>query len=317
MRIRSYSLNRRLLTLVIIIVALVASNYFLSRNYTVVAPGATVNLREIVSVESGSKEGEGSFFLTTVSSRPLNIPLFIHAAYSPHVNIIKREKMIPPGWTIKDYLNYMKSWMEESQKIAEVVALRKAGYEPKILGEGAQIVGIMDESPAKGKLFQGDIIKKVDNKDITIADEVVKNISARAVGDVVQLQVERQGELVNVSVPTIESNNQEGQTIIGIYITTLNWKPVLPLEIRINTGNIGGPSAGSMFAMEILNQLSSKDLTKGKKVAGTGTIGCYWRGYICCQRFSVEWNKDQARGYFRNSRWQAIICRQGSEKGNG
>src|SRR5690606_33919866 len=111
-----------------------------------------------------------------------------------HVNIIKREKMIPPGWTIKDYLNYMKSWMEESQKIAEVVALRKAGYEPKILGEGAQIVGIMDESPAKGKLFQGDIIKKVDNKDITIADEVVKNISARAVGDVVQLQVERQGE---------------------------------------------------------------------------------------------------------------------------
>ncbi|NLC63361.1 MAG: PDZ domain-containing protein, partial [Thermoanaerobacterales bacterium] len=133
--------------------------------------------------------------------------------------------------------------------------------------------GIMDESPAKGKLFQGDIIKKVDNKDITIADEVVKNISARAVGDVVQLQVERQGELVNVSVPTIESNNQEGQTIIGIYITTLNWKPVLPLEIRINTGNIGGPSAGSMFAMEILNQLSSKDLTKGKKVAGTGTIG--------------------------------------------
>ncbi|MDN5312485.1 MAG: Lon-like protease, partial [Thermoanaerobacteraceae bacterium] len=59
---------------------------------------------------------------------------------------------------------------------------------------------------------------------------------------------------------------------IGVYITTLNWKPILPLNIKIDTGEIGGPSAGSMFALEILNQLSPEDLTKGKKIAGTGTI---------------------------------------------
>lgn len=269
---RNRLLKKRLRILAVIILVLVIFNYYLSQNYTIIAPGVTVELKKIVTVDAGSKTGNGSFFLTTVSSRALNMPLLFYAAFNPHVDIERREQMIPPGWNVKDYMDYMKKWMDESQKIAEVVALKKAGYNPKIFGDGAQIVEIMSESPAKGKLRQGDIIKKIDNKDVAIADEVVKSVSDRTAGDVVELEVERGGKLINVSVPTIESKTERGRTVIGIYITTLNWKPVLPLKIQINTGDIGGPSAGSMFAIEILNQLSSKDLARGRKVAGTGTI---------------------------------------------
>lgn len=265
-------LKKRLRILAVIIVLLVIFNYYLSQNYTIIAPGVTVELKKIVTVDTGSKAGKGSFFLTTVSSRALNVPLLFYAAFNQHVDIEKREQMIPPGWNFKDYMDYMKKWMDESQKIAEVVALKKAGYDPKIFGDGAQIVEIMNESPAKGKLRRGDIIKKIDNKDVAIADEVVKSVSEHTAGDVVELQVEREGKLINVSVPTIESKTERGRTVIGIYITTLNWEPVLPLKIHIDTGDIGGPSAGSMFAIEILNQLSSKDLTGGRKIAGTGTI---------------------------------------------
>lgn len=258
--------------LIITVVLLLGLNYYLSQAYTIIAPGITVDLKDIVTVENGSKDEEGSFFLTTVSSRTLNLPLLIYAAVDPHVNIERKEQMIPPGWNIKQYMDYMKKWMEESQKIAEVVALKKAGYAPKILGDGAQVVEIMPESPAKDKLLPGDIIKKVDKENVKIAEEVVTKVSNRDIGEKVELEVEREKKTMIVSLPTMESKTEKGKSVVGIYITTLNWKPVLPLKIDIDTGEIGGPSAGSMFTMEILNQLTPEDLTKGRKIAGTGTI---------------------------------------------
>lgn len=259
--------------LVIVIVILMGFNFYLSRNYTIIAPGITVDLKDIVSVEKGNKSNEkGSFFLTTVSSRTLNIPLFFYALADPYVNIERKEQMIPPGWDMKQYMDYMRKWMEESQKIAEVVALTEAGYSPKIHGDGAQVVEIMPDSPAKGKILPGDIIKKVDEKKISLAEEVVKNVSHRRIGETVDLEIERKGKGMSISVPTMESKGEKGKPVIGIYVTTLNWRPELPLNIKIDTGDIGGPSAGSMFVMEILNQLTPEDLTKGKKVAGTGTI---------------------------------------------
>ena len=178
-----FNFKRRRLNLIISAVILILSaNYYLGQNYTMVAPGITVELKDIVTVENGEKDGKGSFFLTTVSSRQMNLPLLIYSAINANVNIEKKEDVIPPGWDIKQYMDYMRIWMEESQKIAEVVALKKSGYDPKIYGDGAQIVEIMQDSPAREKLFSGDIIKKVEGVEIHLAEEVVQNISSRTVG---------------------------------------------------------------------------------------------------------------------------------------
>lgn len=264
--------KKKLLQFLALIVILLGINYYLAQNYTIMAPGITVDLKEIVTVENGIKHKEGSIFLTAVSSRTLNIPLFIYAAIDPYTDIERKEDVIPAGWDINQYMEYMKRWMEESQKIAEVVALRKAGYNPQILGDGAQVVEIMPESPANGKLMPQDVIIKVDGEKVNLADEVVKKVSSHKVGDIVKFEIVREGKTITISIPTIESKTEKGKAIVGIYITTLNWKPNLPLKIEIDTGDIGGPSAGSMLTLEILNQLSKEDLTKGKKIAGTGTI---------------------------------------------
>lgn len=258
--------------ILILIVMIVSLNFYLSKNYSVIAPGITVDLKNVVDVENGLKNEKGSFFLTTVSSRSLNIPIYLYSKINPYIEIEKRGNMIPPGWSIEEYSEYMQRWMKESQKIAEVVALRKAGYDTKIHGEGAQVVEVMQESPARGKLLPGDVIKSIDGKEISIADEVVKTVSNRNIGETLTLEIIRDSKPTKVSVDTIESESEKGKAVIGVYITTLNWNPILPLEVQINTENIGGPSAGSMFAMEILNQLTDKDLTCGKKIAGTGTI---------------------------------------------
>ncbi|MGB4130338.1 MAG: signal protein PDZ, partial [Tepidanaerobacteraceae bacterium] len=77
-------------------------NFYLGQNYTIIAPGVTVDLKDIVTVERGTKD-EGSFFLTTVTTRTLNVPLLIYAAVDPHVKIQRKEQVIPPGWTMKEY----------------------------------------------------------------------------------------------------------------------------------------------------------------------------------------------------------------------
>lgn len=257
---------------VALFVLVILFNFYLSKNYSIIGPGITVDLKDIVTVEKGLKNEKGSFFLTTVSSRSLNIPLYLYSKINPYIEIEKRENVIPPGWSIQEYSEYMQRWMEESQKIAEVVALQKAGYDTKIHGEGAQVVEIMQKSPANGKLLPGDVIKSIDGKKVSIAEEVVKTVSNRNIGETLTLEIIRDSKPIKVSLDTMESKSEKGKSVIGVYITTLNWNPILPLEIQINTENIGGPSAGSMFVMEILNQLTDKDLTGGKKIAGTGTI---------------------------------------------
>lgn len=265
-------LKKNFKTLIITLVVLFAFNFYLSENYSIIAPGITVDLKQIVFVEGGDKEEKGAFYLTTVSTRDVNIPLFLYAFLSPSVEIEKKEDIIPPGWDMKKYIEYMKQWMEESQKIAEVVALKKAGFNTQILGNGAKVVEVIEDSPAKGKIFPGDVVKKVDGEKINIAEEMIKKVSNRKVGDPVTLEIDREGEKKVITIPTIESKTEKGKAMVGLLITTMDWKPILPKKIIINTGEISGPSAGLMFTLEILNQLLPGDLTKGKKIAGTGTI---------------------------------------------
>ena len=209
--------NRSLKIFILTVVIFLGLNYYLNQTYTIIAPGITVDLKNIITVEQGSKQKEGSFFLTTVSSRTLNLPLLIYAAIDPNVNIERKEQMIPPGWDMKQYMKYMKKWMEESQKTAEVVALKKAGYNPQILGDGAQVVEIMPESPAKGNLLLGDIIKKVDKEKVNLAEEVVKKVSNRNVGEKVELGVERENRTITVFIPTMESKTEKETCSRHIY----------------------------------------------------------------------------------------------------
>jgi len=162
--------------------------------------------------------------------------------------------------------------MMESQHIAQVVALRRVGYDVMINSDGIQIIHVVEDAAAKGYLQEGDIIVAVDGRNVNFASEVPLIVKDRQVGETVDLDIKRLDETIKLIVPTGSNPEDENSPFLGIYIKTLPWEPVLPVEIKMNTGNIGGPSAGLMFVLEIINQLTEKDLTAGFKIAGTGTI---------------------------------------------
>jgi PDZ domain-containing protein len=258
----------------ILIILFIVIN-FVPTSYYVMSPGIAEDLGPIITVENGYKSDiEGSFLLTAVGSQRATVWDYIY------VNLFQPEgyeleilsEQLPEGIDMDKYLNMMSDLMEESKMTAEAVALRKLGYEVKVQGEGVEIIEVLEASNAADQLQNGDIIKQIDGQKVEIASEAVEIIRNREVGDQVSLEVIRNNERLSYTVETIELPESPGQASIGILIGTKNLDYQFPIEVSYDTGNIVGPSAGGMFALEIYNQMVKEDITAGKRIAGTGTI---------------------------------------------
>ncbi len=258
----------------ILIVLFIIIN-FIPTSYYVMSPGIAEELGPIITVENGYKNNiQGSFLLTAVGSQKATVWDYIYVnTFQPkgyELEILADQ--LPEGINMDKYLQMMSDLMEESQMTAEAVALRKLGYEVKVQGEGVEIIEVLEASAAHNKLKNGDIIKKIDDKEVSIASEAVDIIRNREVGDEVTLEVIRKNERLEFTVKTIELPESPNKPSIGILIGTKNLDYEFPIKVSYDTGNIVGPSAGSMFTLEIYNQLVEEDLTQGKRIAGTGTI---------------------------------------------
>ena len=258
----------------ILIILFIVIN-FVPTSYYVMSPGIAEDLGPIITVENGHKSDiEGSFLLTAVGSQRATVWDYIYVNFFQpegyELEILSEQ--LPEGIDMDKYLNMMSDLMEESKMTAEAVALRKLGYEVKVQGEGVEIIEVLKASNAVDQLQNGDIIKQIDGQKVEIASEAVEIIRNREVGDQVSLEVIRNNERLSFTVETIELPESPGQASIGILIGTKNLDYQFPIEVSYDTGNIVGPSAGGMFALEIYNQMVKEDITAGKKIAGTGTI---------------------------------------------
>ncbi len=257
--------------IVIGLIIFLVLSIFLQANYFVVKPGTIEDLGEIISVEN-STGSRGKFYLVTVAQQPANLPLFLNTVINPAADLVPRGQVIPPDMDPDEYNDMMLQWMRDSQNLAKVIALEKVGYSIPVKSDGVKVVDIMEDSPARNILQPQDIIVELDGEKGLLAEELVERIQARQPGESVTLTFKRKGKLYTESIPTVTHLEEENKAGLNIYIRTLRWEPELPMDIEIDTGKIAGPSAGLMFVLEIINQLTSEDISNGKKIAGTGTI---------------------------------------------
>lgn len=255
-----------------LIIGGLAAIFFARTGYLLVRPGSAEDLSRFVTVQNGDADDNGTFFLVTVTQQHASPVLMLYALLAPNVDLQQRRQVIPPGMDPKEYQELMQRWMEESQNLARVIALRRQGFEVPIESDGVEVVEVGEDSPAKGVLQAGDIIRGVDGEPVFLAEELVRMVQLRPIGNPVSLRILRDNQEKTVTVDTTSHTEQPDKAAIRVLIHTLNWQPRLPKEIEIETGEITGPSAGLMFVLEILNQLDPADITTGRKIAGTGTI---------------------------------------------
>lgn len=162
------------------------------------------------------------------------------------------------------------SEMQRSTEIAPAVALSALGRKVRAQPTGILVDFVIGETPAVGKLEEGDVIVAVDGKRVRTPVELRAAIGRHRPGDRVRLTVRRGGTTLELTVGTIADRREAGRPIIGIQPEQAA-RIRLPVNVKIDIGSVGGPSAGLPFALEIARKLG-RNVTHGCKVAATGEL---------------------------------------------
>ncbi|GII93018.1 YlbL family protein [Sinosporangium siamense] len=272
-------MSRRALTLMVaglLSLMLGITGALLPVPYVVLSPGPTENTigevkgKPVISVTGRETfPTQGSLSLVTVAYQggpPSRISLLtaLRGWVDPNVAVVPEESIFPRTSTAEQVERQNSIEMTNSQDDATAAALTAL----KIPYESVVAVGSVEKGkPADGKLKPGDEIVSVG---ATPADNTTKVVDAvRAVnpGASLNFLVNRGGKSVNVEVPTVEG--PEGKPMVGVNMQT---KFKFPFKVNINVGDVGGPSAGLMFTLGIIDKLTPGAMTGGKAIAGTGTI---------------------------------------------
>lgn len=233
-------------------------------------PGHADALGEMVTVENGFVS-KGDIHLVTVSSGKATPIQYILAKVLPHQEIISPEEARPEGITDDEYMHMQLQFMESSQESSIVVAYEAANEEITVTPNGVFVVGVVEGMPAKGKLKIGDHIKSVDGHPITVAEDLIEYVEKKAPAETIVLDIVRDDEPMSITIELAPFEGNEEKVGVGIQLVT-DQSVEVDREVNFASGNIGGPSAGLMFALEIYDQLTEEDLTKGLRIAGTGEI---------------------------------------------
>jgi len=255
--------------LVLAIVLLIMS--FIKLPFYITQPGMASELEPIIKVENGFDDEKGSFSLTTVRFGRANPLTYVWAKVNEFYYIHPLEDIKREDESDKDYMNRQLHMMEVSQEAAISVAYEKANKKVEYSFHGIYVDGVIKNMPAASKLEVGDRIFKVDSLEFQTAEEFIEYVAKKKEGEEVIITFEREGKRDEVKVTLSAFQNQPDKIGLGISLVTDRQMDVEP-EIELQTEEIGGPSAGLMMSLEIYNQLTEGDLTKGYQIAGTGTI---------------------------------------------
>lgn len=256
-------------------VVLCAAAVLLPSPYIIESPGPTFNtigeidgrpLIEVEGRESFPPEGELDLTTVLVSGGPngqVNVLDTFRAWVDPDADVLPEQLVYPEGTTSSDVQERNAVAMTSSQEAAIAAALSHEGI---AYTEELAVAGLADDSAAEGILEVGDVLRTVDGREIDTI-ETLRSALADAEGAEATLGIVRDGAAMDVRVTPREA--AEGEFQLGVLLASTF---EFPFDVSIQLDNVGGPSAGTMFALGIIDTLTEGDLTGGRHFAGTGTI---------------------------------------------
>jgi PDZ domain-containing protein len=268
--------TRRTTTLLVtslLIIVLATVGLTLPVPFVALQPGPTTNTlgkaggSQLISISGAAKTypASGQLLLTTVSEQPA-LTLFSAVGYwlSSDNAVVPEELINPTGASQQEQNQQGQADMATSQENAITSALHYLRIPSTV-----KVASVGKKMPADGKLQPGDVLTAVDGKKVLDSVDLRADISPLKAGSDVTLQYKRAGQSASVVLTTVAApaDDAPAKSIVGI---TLTDQP--PFSIKIGLKGVGGPSAGLMFALGIVDRLEPANLTGGKTIAGTGEI---------------------------------------------
>ncbi|OYD06440.1 SepM family pheromone-processing serine protease [Paludifilum halophilum] len=247
--------------------------FFVPVPYYIVQPGSALEVRPMIQVDQAKSGEKGAFMMTTVSMREGNVLGYLASQMSPSFERIPKGEVLGRGEDPEEYQHRQVEIMDQSQQNAVIAAFREMGRPVQEKFLGVQVLRLLKNMPAQNVLQEGDLIWRVDGERVRTTEDLITYLSHKKPGDTVEMRVKRKDHLLNeeVTLASLDPSGGGERAGVGIEPITLRKVKTDP-EVRIDAKKIGGPSAGLMFTLEIMNQLEEGDLTQGLRVAGTGTI---------------------------------------------
>lgn len=267
--------HSRALVLLVVLTALLVAGTLIHPAYVVIRPGPAINtlgqldgtrIVEVKDAPTFPTEGELTFTTVAVYGGPgqeLTLWEYLMARARPGADIRPRAEYYPPEATREQVNERSHAQMAFSQQEAVAVALRATG---RPVPETITIGQVSADGPANGLLREGDVVLAANGTTITGAGQLREIISSTPDGQRVSLVVRRGEASVPVQVGT---TMLDGRRLIGVY---LGISYEFPVDVSIHAADVGGPSAGLMFALGVYDVLTPGALTGGQDIAGTGTI---------------------------------------------
>jgi PDZ domain-containing protein len=235
------------------------------------APDRAEPLAQRVTVEGARPAGSDSVYFVDVFVRRMSLlERFLPFTRPDGSTVVPAEQLLPAGTSEEERDQQNAEDMERSEKVATAVALKALGYDVEATPTGILVTGVASDGPAAGEIESGDVVVEVDGVPVRIPDELRARIGRHAPGEKVDLVVRRGDELVELTVGTIPNPIDPDRPIVGIQVDQAA-DIELPIDVDIDLGPVGGPSAGLPFALEIARQLG-RDVTHGCRVAATGAL---------------------------------------------
>ncbi len=257
--------------LALLVLAVVA--LYIPLPYYVFSPGLAEAVAPIVRVQGGHRDERGKFMLTSVYvTYADNIYDFIGALMIPHHQVLSVKQV--SGGLPNSLYNQIEEYMMSQAKIdAEVAAFRYLHKPYRLANQGVTVIALDEKENPASPLLPGDVLLSVNRVRIRTVVGLLDVLARLRPGVSISVDVLRSGKVRHLQMHTVSLSEGAAKphTGLGIY-PAQETNLITANPVSIKTGQLDGPSAGLMFSLEIINQLAPTDLTRGYKIAGTGTI---------------------------------------------
>lgn len=268
-------MNRRTLTLLVALVPILVFGVLVSVvvvPFVSLGPGPIFNTlgevdgKEVVSIEGADVyPTSGQLNMTTVSQRDgLTLGQALVLWLSGREQLVPRDFVYPPDKTREEVNEANTTDFRQSERSAEYAALLYMDYPMAVTVEN-----VNDPGPSAGKLQEGDAIDGVNGKPVANLEDFQALVKQTRPGDTIELDYRRKDGPPGVTTITLGEHPDGEQGYLGIAVLDAPWAP---FSIDFNLANVGGPSAGMIFSLAVVDKLTPGDLSGGEVVAGSGTI---------------------------------------------
>ena len=268
-------MNRRILTLLVAVIPVLAFGALLAAvtvPYVALGPGPTfdtlgeVDGKPVVAIEgTETKPTSGHLNMTTVAQRDgLTMGQALALWLSGSEQLVPRDLVFPPEKSRDDIEKSQTADFERSEDNAEFAALNYLKYP-----EAVSVETVNDPGPSQGKLQRGDTVDSVDGTPVATVEAFSALLKATKPGQEITIGYRRKNAPPGTARITLGKGEDRDYGFLGIAVRDAPWAP---FTIDFNLANVGGPSAGLMFSLAVIDKLTTGEVNGGKFVAGTGSI---------------------------------------------